>query len=195
MDYAFFAMIARLRWIDRWALMRNSSNENLSEHSLDVAMLSHALALIGNTRLGKSLNAEKAAIFGMYHDVSEILTGDMPTPVKYFNSEISNAYKDIEKSACQKLLQLLPDDLKDAYSEAMMPSDDAYAYEKRLVKGADKLSAYIKCVDELKTGNSEFKSAEVSTLKALHALELEEVEIFIKEFLPAYSKTLDEIKP
>jgi 5'-deoxynucleotidase len=175
--------------------MRNSSNENLSEHSLEVGMLAHALALIGNRRLGKSLNPEKAAIFGMYHDVSEILTGDMPTPVKYFNPEISNAYKDIEKSACMKLLQLLPDDLKDDYSEAMMPEDDKYSYEKRLVKGADKLSAYIKCVDELKTGNTEFKSAKSATLKALHALELEEVEIFIKEFLPAYSKTLDEIKP
>ena len=194
MDYAFFAMISRLRWIDRWALMRNSDNENLSEHSLEVAILSHALATIGNKKLGKSLNAEKAALFGLYHDVSEILTGDMPTPVKYFNPEISAVYKDIERNACEKLLTLLPDYLKESYSELMMPADE-YSYEKKLVKGADKLSAYIKCINEKKAGNTEFASAEASTLKSLHALKLEEVEVFLSDFIPAYSKTLDEIQP
>ena len=193
MDYAFFAMISRLRWIDRWALMRNSDNENLSEHSLDVAILAHALAVIGNKKFGKSLNAEKAALFGLYHDVSEILTGDMPTPVKYFNPEIASAYKDIEKTACEKLLTLLPDYLKDSYSEAMMP-DDAYSYEKKLVKAADKLSAYIKCITEKKAGNTEFTSAEASTLKSLKEMELEEVKVFLDDFMPSYSKTLDEIQ-
>ena len=193
MDYSFFAFIYRLRWIDRWALMRNSDNENLSEHSLEVAILSHALAIIGNKKLGKNLNAEKAALFGIYHDASEILTGDMPTPVKYFNPEIAKAYKDIEKTACERLLSLLPEYMQDSYSEAMMPSDN-YSYEKKLVKGADKLSAYIKCITEKKAGNTEFASAEKTTLEAIHALELEEVEIFIKDFLPSYSKTLDEIK-
>lgn len=195
MDHSFFAMISRLRWIDRWALMKNSSKENLSEHSLQVGMLSHALAIIGNKRLGKKLNADKCALFGMYHDVSEILTGDMPTPVKYFNAEIANAYKDIEKDACERLLSLLPADLYESYSSLLMPDDKLYEYEKKLVKGADKLSAYIKCLEEKKSGNLEFASAESSTLEALHALNLDEVEIFLKEFIPAYSKTLDEIKP
>ncbi len=193
MDYAFFAMVSRLRWIDRWALMRNSDNENLSEHSLEVAMLAHALALIGNKKFDKKLNPEKAALFGLYHDVSEILTGDMPTPVKYFNPAIANAYKDIEKTACEKLLTLLPDYLKESYSEVMMP-DDAFSYEKKLVKAADKLSAYIKCINEKKAGNSEFSSAEAATLKSLKAMELEEVEVFLQDFMPSYSKTLDEIQ-
>ncbi|XME04251.1 5'-deoxynucleotidase [Lachnospiraceae bacterium C1.1] len=193
MDYAFFAILYRLRWIDRWALMRNSDNENLSEHSLEVAMLSHALATIGNKKLGKTLNAEKAALFGIYHDASEILTGDMPTPVKYFNDEIANAYKDIEKNACERLISLLPDYLKDSYKELMMPGDE-YSYEKKLVKGADKLSAYIKCLNEKKAGNMEFAQAEKSTLQSLHKLDLEEVELFLKDFIPAYRKTLDEIK-
>ncbi|MCR5303540.1 MAG: 5'-deoxynucleotidase [Lachnospiraceae bacterium] len=193
-EYAFFAMMARLKWIDRWALMRNSDNENLSEHSLEVAMLSHALCIIGNKRLGKNLDAGMAAVIGMYHDVSEILTGDMPTPVKYLNEDIKEAYKDIEKEADRKLLSLLPDVMKDEYSSILMPGDE-YAYEKKLVKGADKLSAYIKCVQEKKAGNDEFRDAELSTIKQLEKMGLEEVEIFMDEFLPAYSKTLDEIRP
>ncbi|MCR5526333.1 MAG: 5'-deoxynucleotidase [Lachnospiraceae bacterium] len=195
MDYSFFAMISRLRWIDRWALMKNSSKENLSDHSLEVGMLSHALAVIGNKRLGKDLDADKCALFGMYHDVSEILTGDMPTPVKYFNAEIANAYKNIEKDACERLLSLLPEDLYESYSSLLIPDNEQFHYEMLLVKGADKLSAYIKCLEEKKSGNLEFANAEKSTLQALHKLDLEEVEIFLKEFIPAYSKTLDEIKP
>ncbi len=192
--YGFFAMISRLKWIDRWALMRNSANENLSEHSLDVAMLSHALCVIGNERLGKNLNAEHAAILGMFHDVSEILTGDMPTPVKYFNKEIRAAYKDVEKDANLRLLTLLPDDLRAQYQDILLPGTEWEA-EKRIVKGADKLSAYIKCIQERAAGNREFEQAEKSTLEALHDLNVEEVEIFLQEFLPAYEMTLDEIRP
>lgn len=193
-DYAFFAMMFRLKWIDRWALMRNSENENLSEHSLEVAMLSHALCVIGNRRFGKELDAGMAAVIGLYHDVSEILTGDMPTPVKYLNKEIKEAYKDIENEADRKLLTLLPEYMKEDFREAMLP-DDRYGYEKKLVKGADKLSAYIKCLQEKKAGNDEFRDAEISTLKQLEAMGLKEVDVFMDEFLPAYSKTLDEIKP
>lgn len=192
--YGFFAMISRLRWIDRWALMRNSSNENLAEHSLEVGMLAHALCVIGNKRLGKKLNAEYAALLGMYHDVSEILTGDMPTPVKYFNREIRHAYKDIEKDAYLQLLQLLPDDLQEEYRQILLPDDD-YAQEMRMVKGADKLSAYIKCIQERQAGNREFSRAEQATLEALHAMQLEEVEIFLEEFTAPYEKTLDELRP
>ena len=192
--YGFFAMMARLKWIDRWALMRNSSDENLASHSLDVAMLAHALCVIGNERLGKNLNADRAAVIGMYHDVSEILTGDMPTPVKYFNREIRSAYKDVERDANMRLLALLPQDLRAQFTHVLEPGEE-YAWEKRLAKGADKLSAYIKCIEERKAGNREFESAEKSTLEALHEMKLEEIEIFLKEFLPAYEKTLDEIRP
>lgn len=192
--YGFFAMMARLKWIDRWALMRNSSDENLASHSLDVAMLAHALCVIGNERLGKRLNADRAAVIGMYHDVSEILTGDMPTPVKYFNRQIRSAYKDVERDANMRLLALLPQDLRAQYTHVLEPGEE-YSEEKQLVKGADKLSAYIKCIEERKAGNREFEQAENSTLEALHEMKLEEVEIFLKEFLPSYEKTLDEIRP
>lgn len=191
--YGFFAMMARLKWIDRWALMRNSADENLSQHSLDVAMIAHALCIIGNERFGKQLDADRAAVIGMFHDVSEILTGDMPTPVKYFNRQIHSAYKDIEKDANMRLLALLPQDMRTQYTHILIPDD--HAGEKCLVKAADKLSAYIKCIEERKAGNREFEQAESATLTALHEMNLEEVEAFLKEFIPAYEKTLDEIRP
>ena len=190
--YAFFAMMSRLKWIDRWALMRNSIDENLSEHSLEVAMIAHALAVIGNERFHKHLDVDKTAVIGMYHDVSEILTGDMPTPVKYFNASIQSAYKDIEKNACSRLLTLLPNDLQPTYEDLLMPKEK-YAYEKKLVKGADKLSAYIKCIEEKKAGNNEFIRAEKATLASLKKMQLAEVDIFLDEFLPPYKKTLDEL--
>ena len=137
-DYSFFAMMSRLKYINRWALMRNSREENLSEHSLEVALLSHALCTIGNKRLGKALNADRAALIGLYHDATEIITGDMPTPVKYFNSDIKSIYKEIEHTACGKLLSILPEDLRDEYEEILEPSDE-HSYEKALVKAADKL--------------------------------------------------------
>ena len=190
-DYSFFAMMSRLKYINRWALMRNSREENLSEHSLEVAMLSHALCTIGNKRFGKTLNADRAALRGLYHDATEIITGDMPTPVKYFNSNIKSVYKEIEHTACGKLLSILPEDLRGEYEAIFEPTDE-YKYEKTLVKAADKLSAYIKCLDEKKAGNNEFLQAEKATFKAVKELNLEEVEVFMKEFMPAYSRTLDE---
>lgn len=190
-DYAFFAMMSRLKYINRWALMRNSREENLSEHSLEVAMLSHALCTIGNKRFGKTLNADRAALIGLYHDATEIITGDMPTPVKYFNSNIKSVYKEIEHTACGKLLSILPEDLRGEYEKIFEPTDE-YKYEKALIKAADKLSAYIKCLDEKKAGNNEFLQAEKATFKAVKELNLEEVEVFMKEFMPAYSRTLDE---
>ena len=177
-DYSFFAMMSRLKYINRWALMRNSREENLSEHSLEVALLSHALCTIGNKRLGKALNADRAALIGLYH-------------VKYFNSDIKSIYKEIEHTSCEKLLSILPEDLRDEYEEILEPSDE-YSYEKALVKAADKLSAYIKCLDEKQAGNNEFLQAEKATYKAVKELNLEEVEIFLREFMPAYSRTLDE---
>lgn len=196
MEYNFFATISRMKYIERWALMRNSRNENLSEHSLEVAMIAHALCVIGNIRYDKELDAEKAALVGLYHDSSEIITGDMPTPVKYYNPEIKEAYKQVETIAEFKLLEKLPSDLRPAF-EAIYKSNNTQSekYMRKLVKAADKISAYIKCIEEEKAGNTEFATAKKTIETTLEKLreELPEVDDFIKEFLPAYGKTLDEL--
>ena len=196
MAYNFFAIISRMKYIERWALMRNSRQENLCEHSLEVAMIAHALCVIGNVRYGRHLNAEKAALIGLYHDASEILTGDMPTPVKYYNEELKTAYKQVEAIADDQLLHKLPEDLQPAFEDifkAMEGEDEEYM--RRLVKAADKLSAFIKCIEEKNAGNSEFRTAEKSTLKSLNKLkrELPEVLDFMDDFLEPYGKTLDEL--
>ena len=196
MEYNFFATISRMKYINRWALMRNSREENLSEHSLEVGMIAHALCVISNVRYGRNLNEDRAALIGLYHDASEIITGDMPTPVKYYNPDIRDAYKQVETIAEYKLLEKLPKDLRPAYEEIFKGSNSADdKYMRRLVKAADKLSAYIKCIEEAKAGNTEFKTAKVTIEKALAKLreELPEVGDFMNEFLPAYGKTLDEL--
>lgn len=197
MAYNFFAAISRMKYIGRWALMRNSREETLSEHSLEVAMIAHALCIIGNVRYGHKMNAEKAALIGIYHDASEIITGDMPTPVKYYNSNIRSAYKDVEQIADEKLLSKLPDDLKDEFDSIFKGDEDdpEDAYMRRLVKAADKLSALIKCMEERQSGNSEFRTAENSIRKKVDGMsrDLPEVRDFMDEFLPAYGKTLDEL--
>ena len=189
---SFFAMMSRMKYIDRWALMRNSRNENLSEHSLEVSMIAHALAVIGNTQLGKALNADKAAVLGMYHDATEIITGDMPTPVKYYNAEIKNTYKDIERHASETLLRMLPAKMQASYREIFeKQEEDAYLW--KLVKAADKLSAYIKCVEEEQTGNLEFVRAKEQTLQHIRKLEIAEADLFLDYFMDAYGKNLDEL--
>lgn len=189
---SFFAMMSRMKYIDRWALMRNSRNENLSEHSLEVSMIAHALAVIGNARLNKELDAEKAAVLGMYHDATEIITGDMPTPVKYYNKEIKNTYKDIELEASRTLLKMLPEIMQGAYREIFEKQEkDAYLW--KLVKAADKLSAYIKCVEEEQTGNLEFVRAKEQTLCHIRRMELPEADLFLEYFMDAYGKNLDEL--
>lgn len=192
MNGNFFAMMSRMKYIERWALMKNTSSENVSEHSLEVGMIAHALAVIGNSRFDKDLNAEKAALIGMYHDSSEIITGDMPTPVKYYNQEIKNAMKEVESVANKKLLSMLPENMREAYTSIFFKAEeDEYLW--KLVKAADKISALIKCMEELNTGNQEFRSARDSLEKAVTGLGLEEVTVFIEEFLPAYGNTLDEL--
>lgn len=186
----FFAMISRMKYIDRWGLMNNTKTENISEHSLEVAILSHALVTIANTRLGCDLNADRAAVIGLFHDAGEIITGDMPTPVKYYNPEIKNAYKAVEKVAENKLVDMLPEDLRDLY-RPLISGDDA-ALEP-YVKAADKLSALIKCIEEVRMGNNEFLKAKTATEEAIASMELPALKIFIEEHLPAYYLTLDEL--
>ncbi|MBR6793231.1 MAG: 5'-deoxynucleotidase [Clostridia bacterium] len=187
----FFSMLFRMKYIDRWALMRNSRNETLTEHTLEVAVLAHALATLGNVRLGKAYSADRAAVLGLFHDAHEILTGDMPTPVKYQNFTIETAFKDVEKAANDTLVSMLPEDLQKIY-EPLLQEEDAEL--KPLVKAADKLSALIKCMEERKTGNQEFRIAEQSTREALEKMQLQEVNIFLEEFLPAIELTLDEMR-
>ena len=192
----FFATISRMKYIERWALMRSTRPENLSEHALEVAMIAHMLCTIGNVRYGRHLDAEKAALVGMYHDASEIITGDMPTPVKYYNEDIRDAYKVIEKAADKKLLSTLPDDLRPAYESVFFGSNEADdRYLRRLVKAADKLSALIKCTEEQNAGNGEFRTAMQTIQASVESMcsELPEVADFVREFLPPYGSTLDEL--
>ncbi len=189
MNSHFYAMLFRMKYIDRWALMRNTSKENLSEHTLETAFIAHALSVIENERLGGNVNAEKAALLAMFHDAPEIITGDMPTPVKYYNKSIEAAYKEIETNAKNHLLSLLPDDLAKQFSELFFCQDEQL---KKIVKAADKISALIKCKDELSLGNREFAVAEKSTLAAIKKLNLKCADIFLEEFLDSFSLPLDE---
>lgn len=191
--YSFFAMMARMKNIERWALMRNSIRENISEHSLEVAMLAHGLAIIANEKCGQELDPNEVALMGIYHDANEIITGDMPTPVKYFDDDIMEAYKRVEDVASRTMVDKLPDYMK-KYYEPVFFQKEGKEYEWRIVKAADKLSALIKCKQELGSGNQEFKTACETTKEALHKIQMKEVEIFIEEFLPAYDQTLDELQ-
>ena len=192
-NYHFFAMMARMEYISRWSLMRNSDSENISEHSLEVAMIAHALAVISNVRFGNDLNTERAALIGMYHDTTEIITGDMPTPVKYFNTDIKSAYKEVEDIAAGKLIRMLPPDMQEYYNDLFYKNEkDEYIW--KLVKAADKLSALLKCIKEEKMGNLEFTSAHESTQKALDEMQLSEIAVFEEEFLESFSLTLDELQ-
>lgn len=195
MDYHFFATVSRMKYIERWALMRSGRRENLSEHSLEVAMIAHALCLIGNERFSRHLNAEKAALAGLYHDVSEIITGDMPTPVKYGNDRIHDSYKEVEAQAVTRLLKQLPDDLRPHYEAILRetPENEEEAYMFGLVKAADKLSALIKCMEEKQMQNREFEIAYESTLEKVNEMtkDYPEVEVYLNEFLPSYGEALD----
>ena len=196
MSHSFFALLSRMKYIHRWALMRNAREENLSEHCLEVGILTHALCLIGNKKLNKKLSVDMAVLRALYHDAAEILTGDMPTPVKYRKEELKTAYKKVEKEAEERLLSTLPDYLEEEYRKVFFPEEEENAaYENKLIKAADKLSALIKCEEELRSGNQEFATAAASTRKKIEEMaeELTELKIFMEDFLPAYGKTLDEL--
>lgn len=187
----FYALMGRMRYITRWGLMRNTFSENISEHSHMTAVLAHALALIRRDILNlPAPDPDRCAVAALYHDASEILTGDLPTPIKYYNPDIKHAYKQIESVSCEKLLGLLPEELRESYRPLLHESDPGVA---RIVKAADKLSAYIKCVEELKAGNREFEAAARQTHEALTEMHLPCLDYFMAHFLDAFQLTLDEL--
>lgn len=191
MNSSFYAMLSRMKFIPRWALMRNSRQENIEEHTAEVAFLAHALAEITNRRFGGSVNVSECVLRALYHDVPEIITGDMPTPIKYHDEGIRDAYKKVERGASERMIQQLPEDLREAYIPYLIPEDET-CMEARLCKGADKLSALIKCIEEEKSGNVEFRSAKEATIQSLKNMNLPAVDQFLEEFIPAYELTLDE---
>ncbi len=190
MNYSFFAFISRMKNIDRWALMRNFSKENVQEHSHMVAVLAHGLAVIGRDVFGRDTDPNAAATAALFHDASEILTGDMPTPVKYFNGDIMSAYKKVEKIAADKLVSTLPEELRREYSYQL---DDENNPQRDIIKAADKLAAYIKCLEELRAGNEEFRLAAQQTKNKLVGLHMPEVDYFLANFIEAFELTLDEL--
>lgn len=189
--FKFFAFLSRMKYIKRWSLMRSIREENIMEHSQQVAVIAHALALINNKIYGGNVDVNKVVLYAQYHEVGEVITGDLPTPIKYFNPEIKTAYKDLENKACERILGMLPETLKSEYAEFIMPDTDSEEY--KTVKAADRLAAYLKCVEEIKAGNSEFKKAKTSIGNELKGLKRLDVEYYLKEFAPAYELTLDEL--
>jgi len=186
----FFAYLSRMKFIKRWGLMRNAHPENVQEHSLRVAQIAHALAIIRNRKFGGSLDANRVAVLALYHDASEVLTGDLPSPVKYFNPGIREAYHDIESKACERLLQMVPAELASDYADVLLPDDKDLV---PLVKAADKLCAYMKCLEETAAGNREFSQAEQTLKRTVSASELPEVGYFLETFIPSFRLTLDEL--
>ena len=190
-NYHFFAIMSRMKYINRWSLMNNTRMENISEHSLTVAIIAHALCVIHNKKLGGNINPERAAVIAMYHDCTEIITGDLPTPIKYSSKTLRKAYADIEAEASNQLLSALPEYLRDEYEKIITcGSEDTKLLA--LVKAADKLSALIKCIEEEQMGNNEFVRAKEESVKYLEKMQLPEVEIFMKDFLPSYYLSLDD---
>lgn len=188
--FKFFAYLNRMKYIKRWSLMHSLREENVMEHTEQVAVIAHALALINNKIYNGKADVLKTVLLAQYHEVSEVITGDLPTPIKYFNPEIKTAYKELEKGASEKIINMLPEDFKDEYRKYILPED---CIEKKLVKFADKISAYLKCVEEVRSGNAEFKKAKVSIEKELKNFDSKEVNYYLKEFAPAFELTLDEL--
>ena len=187
----FFALLSRMRYIGRWGLMRSSIPENVQEHTCETAVYAHALGIIRRDVLGRECDAERLAVLALYHDASEILTGDLPTPIKYHDKKIRSAYKAVEAAATEKLMGMLPPELQGAYAPVLDPKDQDLL---TLVKAADKLSALVKCIEERKAGNREFASAESQTRASLEAMDLPEVNWFMDRCLEAFEKNLDELE-
>ena len=192
MSFDFYALMDRMKYIKRWQLMRSVREENIMEHSQQVAMFAHALAVINNKIFGGNADAEKAVLYAVYHECSEVMTGDLPTPIKYFNSSINGAYKSLEDMACDKLLCSLPEELKEELTKCVKPNTDSLEFT--LMKAADRLAAYVKCLEELRCGNKEFAKAKKSIEDDLHSRNIPEVEYFFKNFIPSFSLSLDELE-
>jgi 5'-deoxynucleotidase len=188
----FFAYLSRMKYIKRWGLMRNTKDENIQEHSLQAAMIAHALALIKNRMFQGNVDPERILAYAVYHEAAEVITGDLATPIKYYNPEINKAYKKIETIAVKKLLYMLPEELRGEYS-GLLELESANGEERAIVKAADKICAYLKCVEELKAGNGEFKKAKATIERELKQCPLPEVKFFLQEFVQSFDLTLDEL--
>lgn len=189
--YNFYAFMDRMKYIKRWSLMRSVRDENIMEHSQQVAMIAHALAVIRNKLFGGNVDAEKCVLYAVYHECGEVITGDLPTPIKYFNNSIHGAYKSLEDRACDKLLSMLPEELQEELGGYIKP--DVKSEEYKIVKAADRFSAYIKCLEEHRCGNTEFEQAKKAIEKDLHSRNMPEVEYFFENFIQAFLLTLDEL--
>ncbi len=189
--YNFYAFLGRMKYIKRWSLMHNISEEDIMQHSMQVALFAHALAIINNKIFEGNANVERTVLYALYHESAEVLTGDLPTPIKYFNKEINNSYKDIEGQACQKLLSMLPPEFENELARYLVPDETSIEYT--LVKCADKLSAYTKCLEELKSGNNEFSKAKNTILDDLKSKNIDEVNYFLDNFVKGFTLSLDEL--
>lgn len=192
MRHDFYAYMDRMKYIKRWQLMRSTREENIMEHSQSVALLSHALVTIHNDVFGGKADVLKTVLYAMYHETSEVLTGDLPTPIKYYNKNIHGAYKELEKSACEKMAAMLPDEMQKGIAPFVLADESSQEY--RLVKAADRLAAYIKCAEELRSGNTEFIKAKKSIEEDLHSRNMPEVEYFFEHFAPSFELSLDELE-
>ena len=190
MSFSFFAYLSRLKLISRWSLMRNTVPENDAEHSLQVAMIAHAIAVIARDRYGRDVDPEHVLSLAVYHDATEVMTGDLPTPVKYHSEELRGAYRRLEALSADRLLSLLPEDLRPAFTPYMKQES---GYDHTLVKAADRISAFIKCMEEQRAGNREFDYAAENVRRSLTSIDLPEVKDFLTDFLPAFDMTLDEL--
>ncbi|MCX7921661.1 MAG: 5'-deoxynucleotidase [Clostridia bacterium] len=192
-SYHFFAFISRMKYISRWGLMRNTQPENIQEHSHQVAVIAHALAVIKNTVYGGQVDPNNVAVLAIFHDCNETITGDMPTPIKYYNPDIKQAYKKVEEISKNRLISMLPQELKEAYSPILFHrEEDKEAW--KIVKVADRIAAYIKCIEEEKAGNNEFKKAGETIYKTLMQIQTPEVKYFMENFIPSFQLTLDELE-
>ena len=190
MSSAFFAMLFRMKYIHRWALMRNTTPENLSEHAMETAAITHCLATLRNRRFGGRVDADRAALIGLFHDCGEIITGDLPTPVKYYSREMRDAFYTVEDQAVKRLSAMLPEDLREPIEACMSENG---TYERKIVKAADRISAYTKCIEEQRAGNHEFDAAALTIRESIDAIDLPEVKDFMREMVPAFALTLDEL--
>ena len=192
MRHDFYAYMDRMKYIKRWQLMRSTHEENIMEHSQEVALIAHALVTIHNDIYGGNADVLKTVLYAIYHETAEVMTGDLPTPIKYYNKSIHGAYKELEKSACEKMSQMLPEEMQASLSPYLLADEESVEYS--LVKAADKFSAYIKCLEELRSGNNEFAKAKKTIEEDLHARNMPEIEYFFKHFIKSFSLTLDELE-